>query len=736
MARGRRTRRRDEGGVVAIVSALVSITLLVVSAFVVDLGMTWERRGKLQVQADKAAVFAAQALPAVTPEQRLAVAKRVAYYLACNDVPGQRAAAPAIPNCPSSTSASALDSYAASLIAEGMVSFPTSTQVRVVTPKSRVDFAFAGAVGVKDTEQAKTAVAKVSSPGEILPVGLSLQCLAGVANQASPSLGSVLPLSYITVGATSASGILPPGLPDHPVSSWPAPYGSSTHSGVTVDSATVQYDTVTGDRLRLVFSAPNLVALENLLGGLRVAFVQGTPTGGTTAPIEVGVPAGGLAAGGIATVPLPEAVKAVPGLWFVKIKSNTDLLGLFFPRWSHNDVSFAYLPGGNVKSRLQTHLSGLLDLRDTIACGRLLDSPRPQDGGTPALTRNLQEGLDHALTSNPAFAQLSPSLDVAQLVDPLTNEPLDLVGELTDCAPTITANRLDTVGTWHNANLPGGAPANCARISTSATAEQEFTDGLLKATATNPTEPGYGRLHCSREGACEGPRTTLTGFGTHQYNDDAFGDFVTGGGTLLHHPLAFNLDTYLFSDLPLVTPNERIDPAIYSSPRFGWAPVLGHVDLNSAAARDFPVLTFRPVFIDNGEAVPLELLGVNLSGVVDPAVGYLAQRVQEALSQVQAGMGALQHLLTSALSALGLSPLVARLGNLAGLDVEEILTDLADGLDLQMSEEAGLLLEDGIVKAARFMTIAPGGLPAVPEDYDGPLTDYVGIGPKIIRLVR
>jgi hypothetical protein len=34
------------------------------------------------------------------------------------------------------------------------------------------------------------------------------------------------------------------------------------------------------------------------------------------------------------------------------------------------------------------------------------------------------------------------------------------------------------------------------------------------------------------------------------------------------------------------------------------------------------------------------------------------------------------------------------------------------------------------------MTIEPAALPAVPGDYDGPISDYLGTGPKVIRLVR
>ncbi len=52
--------------------------------------------------------------------------------------------------------------------------------------------------------------------------------------------------------------------------------------------------------------------------------------------------------------------------------------------------------------------------------------------------------------------------------------------------------------------------------------------------------------------------------------------------------------------------------------------------------------------------------------------------------------------------------------------------------------EHGLLMsEDGsTLKAMRFMTIEPKSLPPVSTSYSGPLTDYLGIGPKIVRLVK
>ena len=58
----------------------VVMVLMVVAAFVVDIGTTWMRRGELQQQADKAATFAAEALPAADDASRLLVARRAAYH--------------------------------------------------------------------------------------------------------------------------------------------------------------------------------------------------------------------------------------------------------------------------------------------------------------------------------------------------------------------------------------------------------------------------------------------------------------------------------------------------------------------------------------------------------------------------------------------------------------------------------------------------------------------------------
>ena len=42
-------RSRDDRGAVAVLTGLVSVVLLIVAGFAVDIGNTWARRGQLQV---------------------------------------------------------------------------------------------------------------------------------------------------------------------------------------------------------------------------------------------------------------------------------------------------------------------------------------------------------------------------------------------------------------------------------------------------------------------------------------------------------------------------------------------------------------------------------------------------------------------------------------------------------------------------------------------------------------
>ena len=212
--------------------------------------------------------------------------------------------------------------------------------------------------------------------------------------------------------------------------------------------------------------------------------------------------------------------------------------------------------------------------------------------------------------------------------------------------------------------------------------ERGFTEGMIGPA---------GRLACTDDHPCSGDTFLLNGV---RLNDDEFGDFVLNP-SLLTWRTFFNTDTYLDSGLPVVTPDSNLSRDIYSSHRFMWVAVVSTAGAVSAVqAGDYPVLTFRPIFITQSSALD-ELPLLEDDGLAAGPFGSLLNLVDT---------------------------------------IDASLTDL---LQPGLSEQEGLFVDsDGELSAVRFMTIAPDALPAVPSDYDGAESEYVGVGPRIIRLVE
>jgi hypothetical protein len=72
----------------------------------------------------------------------------------------------------------------------------------------------------------------------------------------------------------------------------------------------------------------------------------------------------------------------------------------------------------------------------------------------------------------------------------------------------------------------------------------------------------------------------------------------------------------------------------------------------------------------------------------------------------------------------------------AALDlVSDVLGGVLSGLLGIGESDHGVVMSDSQLLALRFMTIEPMSLPVVPDDYAGPSSPYLGIGPKLVRLV-
>ncbi|GAB3767542.1 hypothetical protein FB382_002403 [Nocardioides ginsengisegetis] len=630
-------------------TAIVAVVLLVIAAFTVDLGNTWARRGQLQVQADRAATYAAQFLPADTDAQRVKVAKAVAYYVACHPVPGQAELNPGIPACPADPTSATLDSYAAGLLAAHMVEIPVRNQVKVLTPRAQIDFGFAGVVGKDGTIQQKQATAKVTSPGLLAPMALSLDCLL---NAGGNLLNGGVPFGYISTTHQNAGPV--------PVTTtWPTTtLVDPKMNGVSPGRVTQQLSGTTPNVQVSGKEWPALSANQKYV----VAFARGSGLqrqqyeAAGTLTLNPGNNPRRL---GYLVVAVPPGVMLTAGEWQVKVAVvTTTVLGVETGRGYSIDTSFL-------------NVDPLLDSLNDVSCGRLLKSPREGTQASINFILNLQNGIDHLITQYPTLLSTGA----------LSFDALKTLVNATQCDASSPSTVKDTNGN------NGGQVPNCVVTNMSNAYEAGFTEGMIGA---------QGRLTCTSTHPCAAGRTfSLNG---RSINDDRFTDFVINP-SLLTSQTFFNTDTYLSSGLPVITPTSNLKRGIYDSSRFMWVAVISTAGATSAVqAGDYPVLTFRPIFITQASAL-------------DGTLPLLDQAV--------------------------LSPLSGGLLTATSLIDQSFTNPLQPYSEPDVALKHGLLMDSsGKLRAIRFMTISPSALPAVPADYHGAESEYVGVGPRIIRLVQ
>lgn len=623
------TARRDEHGAVALFTALTVVVLCIFAALAVDIGNTWARRGQLQVQADRAAAYAAQSLPARTNAAKLRVAKAVAFYLACHPVNGQRDLNPDLPACPDTPESPTLSAYATKLLDAEMVTFPAGNEVHVVTPQARVGFAFGELVGTSGTIQRKQATAKVTSPGMLSPMALSLDCLLNFGANLTGGLG--LPFGYIS---TTHKGSGPAPV----TTSWPPTTQDAPKSiGISPDGAPWALLGLGGGPAARVTAMnwPELKAGESYV----VHFARGSGLARKAA-----VATGDLVLTntrpnrrtGYMDIVVPADVVATAGQWQVKIAVKKGSVETYSSATATFEVTLD------------------LSLPD-VACGRLLKSPREGTNANANFALNLQHGIDHLIEQYPTIVGTGG----------LTRDDLLNIANLTQCASSDPRTVKDTNG--------GGGTPNCVITKMSNAYEAGFTEGMIGP---------QGRLTCTTAHPCRpGKSFPLNGV---QVNNDQFTDFVRSR-SLLTSSTFFNLDTYLTTGIPVVTPTSNLDRSIYDSHRFMWVAVLSTAGATSAVqAGDYPVLTFRPIFVTQETALD-EL----------PLLGSVANTVVRMLNDA-------------------LLPLISG-----------------------TNDQNGLMMDsNGKLSAIRFLTISPDALPAVPAEYTGPESEYLGVGPRIIRLVQ
>lgn len=752
------THPREQGAVAAITAIVTSAVLLVSAALALDLGRAWSSRGQVQSQVDAAALAAASGLPVVLgatgSTSQLAAAKYAAYRLVCHRQIGQR---PTGVVCGSSLTptSSALDSYASAMLTNGAtmrgnptgrpgdptkpaIWFPTSNEVEVLSEATTTRFFFAGAMGQESSSTTvKRARAKLSSPGQVLPVAVAtdsallsgaLGCY-GAQRTAAKRTGGLFGVGWgdygiASVGFDSDLPVLAVGrrtsddtgtfsypagypragesikgdtrlekfhrAPAPPVlSDWTTEVTTTVGTGLNVTgfgrafnespyATNSQFVYVNADTQQVVWGSKT--TYQNLLAGTDAYMIEH---------------------------PVPAAVFTVPGKWWVTVFMKEDRV------IAANERSW-WLPAAQVKTLYVIDRDSADSRLDRDGCARYLDSPRRDTGGSvstdtvgnsSSLVANIRSGLDHPLAKHSG---------ITSAVNTSCNEYAGVDGTVKDDAASLLAGR---------------AP-NCVTVGATQARSIEASRAWLGSKGNSSD---VGRLDCrfqlsrTRDNCRTGRTFTLWG---RTYNNDRFEDFIRPANSSVE-PYSFAEDAYTGDGLAFLSPETaRLDSSIYYSPRLFWAPVvttsasagLGRwpVRPNGASRR---ILTFRPVFVTQSVAEVGE--DGRLWCYNNEAGGFnLDRTLNHSFAEYRSG--------GDSATSVG--------GNYTGVYLNNITRGLSGEDDSFITCAAGkgqkTWREPSRLQGLRFQTIAPRNMPEVPTDYAGPVTDYIGTGPRVLRLVR
>lgn len=726
--------RRPDGeqGAIAVIVALSAVLLFVFAAFAVDIGKTWAKRGELQVQADQAAIAAANGLPVIPTNatDKIRVARFAAHYLACNKVMGQTFNLPVCNESltPASTS---LDVAASTMLTNGAanrapgIRFPTTSSVEVITPAADIDYAFGKAAGVSGTDAVKRATAQVSSPGQMLPVALTRECgrpgtelnhdtLSEVRGQGDWNTAS-MPTRVISQGLRADP---PPrnyeNVPDLPAFAYPA--GSRR----------------VWDTMRFKITAPTLHLNANswelgTAGTFWAGPDGGAAWGGLAADDDVQYWRGdgfggwelvatsnyaGTLAGGATTI--PAEVRDNAGSYWVtisvywwdagKAKAFTD----FIPASQAKQINIV-TPG--FAADAQTRYDKATIAGDggiaTGGCARYFDSPRKDtsnvvvDGTSvndSTLIKNLIGGMDHRVG---LYKGIDNTCGAGKIAD-----------------ATVHTDASD-------------ADPNCLKIGSKNARSIEITRGWLG----DPSGGTRGRLDCgitriNGKSNCPYGRFRLWG---RDFNNDDLTNYMKSPMSVLTDYRKFGQANYFSDGYSLISPApNKLSSDIYYSPRLFWAPVINtpgyNVPNGFLHGNEYPVWTYRPVWLThqaaNGTVSGAEQNLINNNTCTNDLgdLGALDRETSEYRSGLDVGIGG---------DYTGVILNGTRRGGNNNDRIALFNCNLSDPVSVP-----NFNADKRRIKGLRFQTIEPVSMPEPPLDYQGPLTDYVGSGPRIVRLVR
>lgn len=577
-------RPRGERGAAAILIAVMAVLLFSCAALAVDLGNAWARKRDVQKQADLAAMAAAQSLPVKMsdPGAKAAVVEEAASYLFANPIAGQ-----SLPdNVADIASLLSTTSAVTFLDDNGVPCTDVCTEIRLTVPSAHVDYGFAGVMGARGVDVARSATARVMSGvpprQKMIPFWLPSGCGLGpaFADATGGSSGNTSALAAANGQASGTDSVEPQA----------TPLASTIVNAAFVTGNALSPPTVTGPN----FSVP--VGATQTVSGLSVANI---PDKVDRASLRFVAPDGHYIEYAAADVVPPlfqvpsfqvgTEVTDLPGIWNVyavvqqrgndntAVSSNsltftvtgTDPSASPTPDPTSPSDSASPTPSDPTSSDAPSDPSSSDTPVDCVGQDRgnfgQLDSPRKDASQEKeVLARNLALGPDHQFVPYD-FQGATPSKDCGS-----PNKPL-----LSSAA-------------FDNESVDG---RNCIKGDTGNDGPGTYMGLISGAGADAP-----GRLDASVQGRstssqCRAAGRVNTAIGGVPINNDVLSCYLRNGATL---------DS--LASTTAATP-AMLDPAVVDSPRFVWLPVVVATD---RAQKEYqPILDFAPAFItDETQTTP------------------------------------------------------------------------------------------------------------------------------------
>lgn len=195
-------RKRNDAGAVAIVFALSTLLIFALAAIGVDLGNAMNRKKENQNSADLAALAGADALPVAVGDAVAALNARqkVADWLNKNQPSSDG------DSCSTSTATITALQLGDGVVANGEVTFPTTDQIKVVAPSTKVNFGMANAIGFNNICVRGNATAAIKSGGGgFAPYYATAPCSSGPQVLKSDAGGLSIPFTVPTLSHDAES---------------------------------------------------------------------------------------------------------------------------------------------------------------------------------------------------------------------------------------------------------------------------------------------------------------------------------------------------------------------------------------------------------------------------------------------------------------------------------------------------------------------------------------------------